>query len=377
MLHAHRKYAFRLGLRRKVALATALLLICLPLALAQGGIFLLLSLLGFLYPSRWERNRALSAIDQRGGLAYRSWLEASAEHPYRQSITQAAQQQTRALALPKWPGRELLLYIALLAGLYLWIWLSPPQIGFTATGSSASQPQETAAGAPAPQEAVPEPAPIPSETPAAGSPAESPAAGAEPTPSEPAGSEGGQGSNRDPGTATPSSGPQDQSGAEAGPVDSSQTGEQTAGAGDVKGNPESVADSGQEKAETSTGSGPTETTTGNQSAESNQSAGNQPGSSNAPGGASNSGQTGGQNVGQGQNSDGVEAHELTPEGPASSLERTPGQGNTGAGELIANPWRGGAPPQEIQRAAESYLQNEPLEAGARKAVQRYFELGAE
>ena len=180
MLRAHRKYAFRLGLRRKVALATALLLICLPLALAQGSIFLLLSLLGFLYPSRWERNRALSAIDQRGGLAYRSWLEADTDHPYRQSITQAAQQQTRALALPKWPGRELLLYIALLAGLYLWIWLSPPQIGFTATGSSASQPQETAAEVPAPQEAIPEPAPIPSETPAAGSPTERPPAGAEP-----------------------------------------------------------------------------------------------------------------------------------------------------------------------------------------------------
>lgn len=377
MLRAHRKYAFRLGLRRKVTLATALLLVCLPLALAQGSVFLLLSLLGFLYPSKWEQNRALSAIDQRGGLAYRSWLEAGADHPYRQSITQAAQQQTRALALPKWPSRELLLYIALLAGLYLWIWLSPPQIGLTDTGSTVSQPQETAAQVPTPQETVPEPGPAPSETLDAGAPADSPPAGAEPTPSEPAGSEGGQGSNRDPGTATPSSGPQDQSGAEAGPADSSQTGEKAAGAGDVKGNPESVANSGQEKAETSTGSGPTETTTGNQSAESNQSAGNQPGSSNAPGGASNSGQTGGQNVGQGQNLDGTEAHELTPEGPASSLERTPSQGNTGAGELIANPWRGGAPPQEIQRAAESYLQSEPLEAGARKAVQRYFELGAE
>lgn len=377
MLRAHRKYAFRLGLRRKVTLATALLLVCLPLALAQGGIFLLLSLLGFLYPSRWEQNRALSAIDQQGGLAYRSWLEASADHPYRQSITQAAQQQTRALALPKWPSRELLLYVVLLTGLYLWIWLSPPQIGFTATGSTASKPQETAAEVPAPQETVPEPGPTPSETPGTGSPAEGPPAGAEPTPSEPAGDEGGKGSNRDPGTASPGSGSQGQPGAEAGPTDAPQADEQAAGQGDAKGNAEATSGSGQAEAEATTGSSPAETPASGQSSESGQSAGSQPGNANAPGETSSSGQMGGQNVGQGQNSSGPGAHELTPEGPATSLERTPSQGNTGAGELMANPWGGGTPPQEIQRTAESYLQNEPLEAGARKAVQRYFELGAE
>lgn len=378
MLQVYRKYAFRLGLRRKVALATVLLLLCLPLALGQGSAFLFLSLLGFFYPSHLEQKRALSAIDQRG-LAYRSWLETGPNHPYHQSITQAAQNQTQALAIPGWPWREFLLYGLLLAGLYLWVWLSPPQISLGSTSPPPASPQEIASQPATPAEAVPETtAPAPSQSVEPTQLTDTPPAGTEPTPSEPAGNETGSGSTRDPGQSGAPGGSQSEP--ESSPASENQSpatdrgsgqGEATdlsqTGSGSTQGLAQPEANSGT-PAEPAPNGVPDQTTTGE---------GTRPGSTGAPGGTNSNDQPGGENVGQGHSSGGPKAHELSAEGPISTLERAPVQGDAGAGQLIANPWPGGTPPDNVQRAAESYLQNEPLEAGARKAVQRYFELAPE
>jgi hypothetical protein len=98
-------------------LAVALSLLLLPLAWWFHPMWMLLSLLGFIYPTNYQEKAALNQIDHRYGLAYRSALEAIT-HPWRTELEAASRRSLRQARLPVFPWFGFLLW-ALVMGVGL------------------------------------------------------------------------------------------------------------------------------------------------------------------------------------------------------------------------------------------------------------------
>lgn len=99
----HRVWAVRRAWRVRLLLAAGLALLLLPLAWLVHPAWVLLSLVGLLYPTRWEEPKALAELDRCYGLAYRSALEAPVDHPWRgqlQTEAEASLREARPPALP-------------------------------------------------------------------------------------------------------------------------------------------------------------------------------------------------------------------------------------------------------------------------------------
>ncbi|KZK16854.1 hypothetical protein A3962_04430 [Meiothermus taiwanensis] len=113
-------------------LAIGLALLLFPLAWLVHPAWVLGSLLGLLYPSRWEERRALADLDRQYGLAYRSALEAPPNHPWRNQLQLESEASLRGARLPALPWVFVALYLALV-GL---AWLMPPPPSSPAVAST-------------------------------------------------------------------------------------------------------------------------------------------------------------------------------------------------------------------------------------------------
>jgi len=87
---------------------------------------------------------------------------------------------------------------------------------------------------------------------------------------------------------------------------------------------------------------------------------------------------GSQNQSPNQQGKGSQAAPTQPVAPIGTQRsgQAPLSGNRTKGppQKLPNPWASGTPPQNVQRQAEKYLENEPLPPEVRDIVRRYFEL---
>lgn len=121
----HRVWAARRAWRVRLWLAIGLALLLFPLAWLVHPAWVLGSLLGLLYPSRWEERRALADLDRQYGLAYRSALEAPPNHPWRNQLQLESEASLRGARLPALPWVFVALYLALVG--LAWLMPPPPQ----------------------------------------------------------------------------------------------------------------------------------------------------------------------------------------------------------------------------------------------------------
>lgn len=162
----HRIWAARRAWRVRLGIAIGLALLLFPLALWAHPAWLLASLLGLLYPWRWEESRALAELDRRYGLAYRSALEAPAHHPWRSQLQTEAEASLQGARLPAFPWAAAALYLALVG----MVWVLPPlHLPFALSPVVAPTPSSPATPA-SPQNdsptnsAQPSPSPQPGQT---------------------------------------------------------------------------------------------------------------------------------------------------------------------------------------------------------------------
>ena len=136
----HRVWAIRRAWRVRLLLSVGLALLLLPLGLLAHPAWVLASLLGLLYPSRWEEPRALAELDRRYGLAYRSALEAPVHHPWRSQLQAEAEASLRGARPPNWPWVPALAYLALVG----MAWVFPPLQLVTSPVATSSPPPSAA-----------------------------------------------------------------------------------------------------------------------------------------------------------------------------------------------------------------------------------------
>lgn len=405
----HRRWAARLAWRRRLQWALIAFALLLPLALWVHPAWGLLSLLALLYPSRLELPRALRQLDERYGLAYHSALEAPPAHPWRQRLEAEARQSLLQARLPKLPWLAGGIYLALL-GL---VWLLPP---VPVPGLSAPP------RAPAPNtQASPPPASLPNSqpnTPTTLEPQLPQPSGSRQPPQEEQGQEAAEQATPPPegaqqsGTA-PSAQPEGQ-GASPEEASPSQQGQEPPRSSEQQRQiPQQNQGQEQVQGQGSQGERPGEQVGAGQPDRQGQKSntqpqgveGNpqnrQPGRSTEQGTPANIPQNQGQNPqpgpqsqekrggtpqvqgrpgqpgAQGTNGQALPQPPSTPNRPLSGeapLRRSDNPG--GQTRNLPDPWRGGQPPQHVQRQVERYLESEPLPPEVRDLLRRYFKLPA-
>lgn len=404
---AHQRWASRLAWKRRLQWALIALAPLLPLALWVHPAWGLLSLLALLYPSRLELPRALQQLDERYGLAYHSALEAPPTHPWRERLEAEARQSLRQARLPKLPWLAGGIYLALL-GL---VWAlppmpipglsTPPQAPTTQTNPQPTAPPSTQPNTPTTPEF---PRPTSSEQPAQeGQGQESPdqaapqQEGARQDAANPSSQpQVQQRQGASPEEASPSQQGQEASGQQGQPSPSERQGQnpQQSGQGQLQaqdsqgeqvgtGQPNQQGQQGGDQPQT-VGPNPQDRQPG-RSAEGgprgdqvgrNDSQNPQPGQQNREkrDGSQAQGEQG-QPGGPGPNGQALSQPPSTPNRPLSGeapLRRSDNPG--GQVRNLPNPWRGGQPPQSVQRQVERYLESEPLPPEVRDLLRRYFEL---
>jgi hypothetical protein len=389
----------------RLSRAAGLALLLLPLALLVHPAWVLASLLGLLYPSRWEERRALADLDQRYGLAYRSALEAPANHPWHNQLQTEARASLLEARLPAVPWLLATLYLAVVGV----VWVLPPlQLPFvqppvptpTVSGPEAvpSAPGPTQTDPTQPQAAEPSPPEEPQpgrETERANDPT-APAPPTEPG-QEAQDRRDVQGQEQAEEAARPDQPGQNlQDRQDAPPTpQNGQTGQNQPG---QNGQPQTTQP-GQDAQPSQAGRPQPEQTQPGQAPPSQpgQPPQNQPGPAQPmqpgpaqpmqPGPAQPSRETPGQNAqGQGQARNGERG---SPQGqpvrrglnqpvdaqrPAGEAPLTRGENRQGRPQPLPSPWQAGQPPQNVQRQAENFLESEPLPPEVRNLVRRYFEL---
>lgn len=412
----HRAWAARRAWRVRFWLAIGLALLLFPLAWLVHQAWVLGSLLGLLYPSRWEEGRALADLDQRYGLAYRSALEAPPNHPWRNQLQLEAQASLRGARLPVFPWAFAALYVLLL-GL---VWVLPPLPLPSSSPALASTPSSSPPSPAAPQTT---PAQQPAEPPPPpGSSSESQPPGSEPgtapTPAEETQptqpdapvqeaqgrdvqsqnqpqdvTRPGQTDENPQGREQPSSSPTGQNPAQSGQTPPNQTGQpQTSPPGQAQPAQPGQTQPGQAQP-SQAGRPPSEPTQPSRSgqaqpSQSGQAPPSQPGQAQPgqqPGQDQPSRDNQGQSVqgrsGVGGGAQGQNPQARPPQSLPANTQRPAGEAPLGRGEnrqgrpvALPSPWASGQPPQNVQRQAEQYLESEPLPPEVRNLVRRYFEL---
>ncbi|GIW31632.1 MAG: hypothetical protein KatS3mg071_1806 [Meiothermus sp.] len=433
----HRAWAARRAWRVRLWLATGLALLLFPLAWLVHPAWVLGSLLGLLYPSRWEERRALADLDRQYGLAYRSALEAPPHHPWRNQLQLEAAASLRGARLPTIPWVFVALYLVLV-GL---AWVMPPLRPPSSPAVASSPPSP-----PAPQTTRPtdpaQPSPQPTEPPPPqGNSSEGQQPGVEPgeaiNPAEesqptrtdsPAQEGGAQGQNQPQdavgqdatrpgqtgenlqGREEPSSSPNGQDPAQSGQNSPNPTGQpqtnqpgqaqppqpgqaQPPQPGQAQPSQPGQAQPSQPGQAQPTQPGQTQPSQAgrpqsepNQPSQPGQPSQSQPGQAqpSQPGQAQpGQGQPSRDNPGQGQARGGEGGSPqarppqnlpLRTERPAGEAPLSRGENRQGRPAPLPSPWASGQPPQNVQRQAEKYLESEPLPPEVRNLVRRYFEL---
>ncbi len=355
-MNLHRRWAGRRAWRVR-ALLVALLAIGSWLLRGWLGYWALpLPLLGLLYPGRREETRALLEIDRSLGLAYRTALETPPADPAYGRLHREAERVANTAVLPRFPWPALLLA----AGVWLAAGLLPPPHWSTAATAQT--------------------------------------AGAARGPSRPAREQedkSGTGKNGgDSGQAASGQMVDQETGREAGR--SAEGAPSEAGGSDEAG--ESAA---AEKAATSaTETGAAETERALQAGKDNQEVADENMRSPAGAGENGAGQEEGAKTGEAGERAVGEGKEKTNAPSASAPDQNgdpsgesggpgPADGSAtsaktpetmpvpsaAASSRLPSPWKSGSPPEDVRRAAERYIENNPLPPGAAEALKRYFELG--
>ena len=358
-MNLHRRWASRRAWQIRALLATLLAAAAWLLRGWLGYPALVLPLAALLYPSRRQEARALAEIDRSLGLAYRTALETRPGEPAYERLRQEAERVEKTAVLPRFPWPALLLAagVWLAAGL-----LPPPQAAGQTTDRTAHQTQ---------------PAPEPNEQDGAT------------RPDRPAGKpdaakqESGQGTDRPARERTPAAteGGQKRATAEDAAVEAGdEMGEQTAAETTAAGAAES-----EQASPTAEGSREIATRNGASPAEAARDGTGREGMKTS--------ETGERTTGEGKEKAGT-GSAATPDqngGPGGESGGGPGPGDDPAANArtpktmpvppprapagLPSPWEGGAPPAEVQQAAERYIENNPLPPGAADALKRYFDLG--
>ncbi|RIH93850.1 hypothetical protein [Meiothermus granaticius] len=409
----HQIWAARRAWRQRLLRAGGLALLSLPLVLWSHPAWVLLSLLGLVYPSSREEGRALAELDRRYGLAYRSALEAPAGHPWHAQLEAEAQASLKEAKPPGFPWVFLLVYGLLLGAAWLlpgvrWSWGAQP-VGTTsqtapAHPSTAPHPPASPSRVSPLNPAEPQP-PSPSSAP--------PDAGRA---SRPAGGEQGDGARPTPAAAGQE--PPNRSSPGSAPGQDSAQPNPTQPGSSQNSAPPSPSGSSQNAAPAPTGSPSSPSSPGSQASGNPQPDSRPMGGPEGQGSVpSDRGAAGNRSVGDGQRGRGIpEGGRPAPSGanggdagtprpaPAGSsrspdggdagapanptpippapagasrageapLGRAPGQ--NGTPQQLPSPWPAGSPPQKVQRQAQNYLENEPLPPEVRDLLRRYFEL---
>ena len=348
----HRRWASRRAWRMRALLAVLLALVAWPLRAWLGGWALALPLLALLYPSRRQEARALAEIDRSQGLAYRTALETPPPDPAYQRLRREAEEVEKRARLPRIPW----LALALAAGIWLAAGLLPPPRLPAATARQAAEPPAQTVRQPEDQQAQDEASPK-----SGGQTGRSPGAQKEAKPESGAGQTATSDNNKASDEQKAASGeatgepvsPERGAAGEANTPAGGQYNEQQpaqGGAGELQ--PGGGEEAGDE--EVSGGQVREKEGEGSKTAvENNNAAGG--GDEEAAGGGS-AGQTGG-------SASSAAAPAAMPVPPPQAPAQLP------------SPWQGGPPPAEVQRAAERYIEDNPLPPGAAEALKRYFELG--
>ncbi|WP_457631650.1 hypothetical protein [Oceanithermus sp.] len=322
----HRRWAARRAWRARVLLAALLAVAAWALRPWLGYAALLLPLLALLYPASREEERALAEIDRRLGLAYRTALETPPDDPAYPRLRRAAAQAAAAARLPRPPWGALALAVL--------VWLAaaalPPPGGAGFWRESATAVRQDAGPAESPRTADRE----------GGRPLES--GDAEPAAE---GADDGAAGRAQEAAGQPASEPETGGqGAEAQNADAREAG-RSAAAGEGAASGGDLQASGGEEAKSAVAA--------EEPAGAAAVAGDEGGGADGADGASG---------GAGSDSGG-------PESPPLPAARPP-QPEAGA---LPDPWEAGPPP-DVRRAAERYIENNPLPPGAAEAIRRYFEL---
>jgi len=350
----HRRWASRRAWRARALLAALLALAAWPLRVWLGYWALALPLLALLYPSHRQEARALAEIDRSLGLAYRTALETPLTDPaYRRLQREAAKVQERAV-LPRFPWLEL----ALAAAVWLAAGLSPPPRPPAVTARQAAEPPVQTTQRSEGRQTQDETGPASSGQPAqavGGREETKPGTGAEGErtgANESGQAEGGQMASGE--TAGESASPEKGAAGEAAtPAGGKYDREQPARSGAREPQP-----GGQEAGGEEVGGGQAQEK-GEEGGQATAASGESGGVAGAGGGEEAAG-GGGAGRPDGLTGDAPEAMPVPP-------PRAP------AG--LPSPWQGGPPPEDVQRAAERYIEDNPLPPGAAEALKRYFELG--
>uniref|UniRef100_A0A7C3DMG2 Uncharacterized protein n=1 Tax=Meiothermus ruber TaxID=277 RepID=A0A7C3DMG2_MEIRU len=413
----HRVWAARRAWRVRLWLAIGLALLLFPLAWLVHPAWVLGSLLGLLYPSRWEERRALADLDRQYGLAYRSALEAPPNHPWRNQLQLEAAASLRGARLPVFPWAFAALYVLLL-GL---VWVlpplrlpssspavasSPPPISQTTRSTDPAQPSPRQAEPPPPQGNPSESQPPGLEPGAAPTPAEETQPTQPDAPIQEAQGRDAQGQNQPQdavgqdatrpgqtgenlqGREQPSSSPNGQDPAQPGQNSPNPTGQpQTDQPGQAQppqpGQAQPPQPGQAQPAQPGNSSRPGQA----QPSQPGQAQPPQPGQAQ-PGQQPGQGQPSRDNPGQGQarGGEGGSPQGQTPqarppqnlplrtERPAGEAPLSRGENRQGRPAPLPSPWASGQPPQNVQRQAEKYLESEPLPPEVRDVLRRYFEL---
>lgn len=393
----HRVWARRRAWRKRLQGALLGLLLLLPLTLLVHPAWGLLSLLALAYPARREERAALADLDRKYGLAYRSALEAPPDHPWRGRLEAEASASLSRAQPPAFPWPLALVYLALVG--LIWVLpplqiparfsspqtspttppIPPPQTSPGTTEQAPTNPAPTGQNPPsdepteraspgqAPQPTPPGQATPPSEgsppqpssgrAPTPQNPQNPPSPGQSPTATQPGQTGQAQPSPNPPGQPSdarpdqpgpPGQGPQQQ----PGPEQTAQPGQPS------KANPPGSGQNGQPSPASpeQPREGTPQQPQGPGSQQQGQSTPSSPPSERGSGPAR-------QPLPQITNP--------RPNGEAP-IRRGPSQG-----QPLPNPWPSAQPPQNVQRQAENYLENEPLPPEVREVLRRYFELPAD
>jgi len=332
----HRRWAVRRAWRVRAVLAALLSLVAWPGRVLLGPAALLLPLAALFYPPGREEKRALAEIDEEIGLVYRTALETPTGDPAAPRLRREAAEAARRARLPRFPWAEL----ALAAALWLAAGLLPPLTGNEAPATTAANPTA----------AAPEPAGGGEAQP------EQPADGQEQTSPSRSGPAAPEQKGVKPTADEEESGHDVASGSEKDAPEPAATRAQPAPAATRQ---EKGAASG-EPASASEGSGEGQSagTSGGEDASSPEAA--PPGEKAGEAGSQPLESAGG--AGRGRESGGNQPPKALAQPAAAS------------GEKLPSPWPAGSPPEDVKRAAERYIQNNPLPPGAAEALRRYFEL---
>jgi len=330
----HRRWAERRAWRVRTGLMALLALVSWPGRSLLGPAALFLPLAALLYPKWREEKRTLAEIDKEFGLVYRTALEAPADDPAAPRLRREAEEVARRASLPRFPWAELVLAATL--------WLAA---GLLPLPGSGKAPPTVAAN----------PTSGATRGPTDGKEAQPPRTG------------GGheQASPPSGGSITPQK-------EEAPPATGEETDGQSEARSAGKGSQEPAAYRAQPAPAAKRQASGAATSVSKKSDE-GQAAGKMvagkdtPTPKQAP-------------PGEGAWAAGVQPLDSSSgdgRGRGNGGKEAPGalaQSATASGDKLPSPWLAGSPPEDVKRAAERYIENNPLPPGAAAALRRYFEL---